>query len=324
MKFFRYLFIFLPLSFLVISCKKDSKALWKTELKTPVEAVALTDISKSFYDENTSLEAFKQQYPWFQGSVSDEDFAKRKIDPEEIKIYKDAVSTIDQAKLQKELGELFARIKTYFPDFKSPTVYLFSSALQMTQDPIIYQPKDHLLFIDITGFMGQKNVNYKGMEQYFLKSMNPQNIVPKVSFAIADSFVPVNGNQQKFVDILIDNGKIMTLQDAFLPSFPDYLKMNYSPQQYDWAKNNEANIWNYFVENSLVFSDDARLQERFIAPGPFSKFYTQIDNESSPQIGIFTGWQICKSFYKNHSEIKLQDFLKMNATEIFNQSEYKP
>lgn len=324
MKFFRYLLFFLTLSFIVISCKKETTELWKTELKSPAEPIVLTDISKEFYDAKIPLETFKQKYPWFQGTVSDEDFAKRKTDAEEIKIYKDALAGIDQNKLQKELSELFARIKNYFPDFQSPKVYLFSSALQMAQEPIIYQPQQHLLFIDITGFMGEKNANYNGMEQYFLKSMNPQNIIPKVSFAIAETLVPVNGEHQKFVDILIDNGKIMTLQDAFLPSFPDYLKMNYTPQQYDWAKANEGNIWNYFVENNLVFSDDARLQERFIALGPFSKFYTEIDNQSSPQIGIFTGWQICKTFYKNHPEAKLQDFIKMNATEIFNQSQYKP
>ncbi|MDO5616319.1 MAG: gliding motility protein GldB, partial [Cruoricaptor ignavus] len=106
--------------------------------------------------------------------------------------------------------------------------------------------------------------------------------------------------------------------------FPEDLKIGYTPQQYDWAKTNEANIWNYFVENDLLFSDDARLQERFIAPGPFSKFYTQIDNESSPQIAIFTGWQICKSFYAKHPKTPLQDFMKMSAEEIFNKAGYKP
>ena len=68
-------------------------------------------------------------------------------------------------------------------------------------------------------------------------------------------------------------------RQAFLPDFPDYLKMNYTQKQYEWAIANEANIWNFFVENNLVFSDDTRLGERFIKPGPFSKFYTEIDND---------------------------------------------
>ena len=81
-----------------------------------------------------------------------------------------------------------------------------------------------MLFIDISAFMGENNPNYQGLELYFQKSMNPQNIVPKVSEVFAQSFVPRNIKNQKFIDELIYNGKIVTLQDAFLPSFPDYLK----------------------------------------------------------------------------------------------------
>ena len=191
-------------------------------------------------------------------------------------------------------------------------------------EPIFYHAKENMLFIDITAFMGENNPNYKGLEQYFQKSMNPKNILPKVSLILAEYFITPTGDSQKFIDHLVYYGKLMTLQDAFLPQEPDALKMNYTPEQYEWAKANEANVWNFFVENNLVFSDDQRLNERFINPAPFSKFYTEIDNESSPQIGIFSGWQICKKFYQEKPETKLADFLKMSAQEIFNQSNYKP
>ncbi|MEY8759665.1 gliding motility protein GldB [Chryseobacterium tongliaoense] len=306
------------------SCKKETQNPWKVEVKTPAEKVELTDISKEFYDQNIPLDQFKAKFPWFQGTVSDEDFGKRRVDAGEIKIYKEAESKIDQQKLQNELQDLFTHIKYYFPKFKSPKVYLFSSALQMIQDPIFYDEKGNLLFIDITGFMGDKNPNYKGLELYFQKSMNPNNIVPKVSRMFAENIAPFSTDHQKFIDMLIYQGKIMILQDAFLPDTPDYLKMNYTKQQYDWAVSNEGNVWNYLVENDLIFGSDSRLLERFITPGPFSKFYTEIDNESSPQIGVFTGWQICKSYLKQKPETKLVDFLKLDATAIFNQSGYKP
>ena len=311
-------------SFTLVSCKKEPKNLWKTEIEDKMEVVQITDISKEYFDPNISTEAFKQKYPWFQGTVTDKDFDLRRKDTAEIKIYKEAVTKIDQTKLKSDLEELFTRVKHYFPEFRSPKVFLFSSSLQMAKDPIFLQPEDHLLFIDVTGFMGENNPNYKGMEQYFQNSMNPQNIVPKVSQIIAENIVPVDGDYQKFIDLLIYNGKIMLLQDAFLPNIQDHLKINYTPKQYEWATANEANVWNFFVENNLVFSDEPRLNERFIAPAPFSKFYTAIDNESSPQIGVFTGWQICKKFFEKYPETKLQDFLKMKASEIFNQSEYKP
>ncbi len=324
MKFFKYLLFSAVFLMGMISCKKGAKELWKVDLKSPVEKVQLTDISKEFYNPNVSLESFTQKYPFFQGTVPNEDFVERRKDEEEIKMYKEAISKIDLVKLNKELADLFSHIKNYFPKFVEPKVYLYSSALQGIMEPIFYHSKENMLFIDMTAFMGENNPNYKGLELYFQKSMNPKNILPKVSEIFAEYFVEPNSDHQKFIDQMVYYGKLMTLQDAFLPQEPDALKMNYTPEQYDWAIANETNVWNFFVENNLVFSDDQRLAERFINPAPFSKFYTEIDNESSPQLGIFTGWQICRKFYQEKPETKLADFLKMNAQEIFNQSNYKP
>lgn len=324
MKFFRNITIALFLIFAVSSCKKDEKAQWNVEIKTAQKSLEITDISKELYDPEVSPESFKAKYPWFQGSVPDADFEIRRKDPNEIGIYKDAVSKIDMGKLKTELSSLFARVQHYFPEYKIPKIFLYSSALQGSQDPIFIQPQENFLFIDITGFMGENDSHYKGLEQYFRNSMNPVNIVPKVAQVVAEQFVPYNAEHQKFLDQLIYQGKIMTLKDAFIPDFPDYLKINYTQKQYEWAVSNEVNIWDYFVENDLIYSDDARLVERFIAPGPFSKFYTEIDNESSPQIGIFTGWQICKKYFSEKPETKLQNFLKMDAQTIFNEAQYKP
>lgn len=324
MKIFRIAALSCLLVVSLSSCKKDQETLWKVEIKNPAEKVEMTDISKEFYDPKIPLEQFTKQFPWFQGTVPDEDFVKRRTDAEEVRIYKEAAAKIDQLKLKNNLQELFSHIKYYFPQFKTPKVFLFSSALQMVQDPILYDEKTNFLFIDMTGFMGDKNPNYKGLELYFQKSMNPNNIVPKVSRMFAENIVPFSGESQKFIDLLVYNGKVMMLQDAFLPDTPDYLKMDYTKQQYDWAVANEANIYNYFVESNLIFGDDHRLAERFINPGPFSKFYTEIDNQSSPMVGVFTGWQICREYFKNKPETKLTDFLKLDATQIFNQASYKP
>lgn len=324
MKFFRILAVLAFIAISVVSCKKEGKEKWNIEVETNNEKVLITDISKEFFDANIPLEQFKAKYPWFQGSVKDEDFENRRKNPEEIKAYKDAASKIDLNKLSEDLTQMFARIKHYFPKFENPKVYTFSSSTQMYQEPVLYDPQQGFLFIDISSFMGEKSVFYKGIEEYFKTSMNPENLLPKTSEAIAFTIVPFTRNEQKFIDQIVYNGKLMTLQDAFIPNVPDHLKMSATSKQFDWNNANEAQIWDYFVENDYLFSPDPRLVERFVAPGPFSKFYTEIDKESSPQVGIFTGWKICQKFFDKNPDVKLQDFINMNATEIFNQSEYKP
>lgn len=324
MKFFR---IFLLLNVLILtmqSCKKERAEIWNVDVKAEQKPVEMVDISKELYDPNITTADFNAKYPWFQGSVSNEVFELRRKNPEEIKVYREALSKLDQKKLQQDLSQLFARIRHYFPKFNQPKVYLFSSSTQLYQEPIIFDPQQALLFIDISSFMGSKNPVYNGIEEYIKKAMNPENLVPRVSEAIAFTIVPFDRIEQKFLNLITYNGKVMTLQDAFLPETADHLKMSLTKEQYDWAVANEADIWNYFIENDLVYSPDPRLVQRFIAPGPFSKFYTEADNESAPQVGVFTGWQISRKFYENNPDTKLPDFIKMSTPDIFTQSEYKP
>lgn len=324
MKFFSFFPFFIVFLLSLQSCNQYADKDWNVKISNPVTQVQVIDISKELYNPNIPLKVFQEKFPWFQGSISDQDFELRRKDPDEIKIYKEALSKIDVPKLTTDLESLFSHIRYYFPQFQIPKVYLYSSALEGIMNPVIYRADKKLLFIDISAFMGENNPNYKGLEQYFQKSMNPKNLLPKVSEIFAEQFAPFDKDHQKFIDQLVYQGKIMILQDAFIPKEPDYLKINYTPEQYDWALANEANIWDYFVENNLIYSDDSRLSERFITPGPFSKFYTAVDNESSPQIGIFTGWQLCKDFFYQKPDTKLQDFLKMDANTIFKASLYKP
>ena len=326
MKFFRYISFSAIIVFSLSACKKESENKWDVEIKNPVKKVNVIDLSGEFYDSKVSLEDFKKKYPWFQGSVPDADYGERRKDTMEVRVYREAISRINKPKLDKDLLNLFSHIKNYFPKFQPPHIYLYSSVVdpQNVTDPIFLREDENMLFVDITGFMGDGNKNYKGLDLYFQKSMNPDNLVPKISAFFAARLVPAQLEQQKFLDQIVYQGKIQILQDAFLPNVSDHLKINYSKEQYDWAVANEVNIWNYFVENDLLFSGDADLSERFITPGPFSKFYTEVDRESSPQIAIWTGWQICKHYLKAHPEEKLPVFLKKNATEIFNGSDYRP
>ena len=79
MKIFKIAILSLVLVLSLNSCKKDQEKQWKVEIKNPAEKVEVIDISKIFYDPDVPLEKFKAQFPWFQGTVSDEDFAKNKV-----------------------------------------------------------------------------------------------------------------------------------------------------------------------------------------------------------------------------------------------------
>jgi uncharacterized protein YjaZ len=60
-----------------------------------------------------------------------------------------------------------------------------------------------------------------------------------------------------------------------------------------------------------------------IAPGPFSKFGLDSDNQTPPRVATWIGWQIVRSFMENN-DIPAQQMMLMDAKEIFQKSKYKP
>ena len=319
------LFLLLTALFLTLfSCNKEENDRWNVEVKTS-EPVKITDISAEFYNEKIPFQEFKEKYSFFLApQVPDATYKKKRNNTLERRMYKNAISLNKIPQLEKDLTELFAHVKYYFPKFQNPKVYVFSSATELYQEPILYIPDQKILFIDLSAFMGEKSEYYEGIDNYIKKDMNPENVIARVSETIAIDYVPVTPDQNKFLDKIINQGKLLTLQDAFLPKTLDQYKIGYAKSQQEWAVSNEENIWNYFVENDLLFSDDSNLNERFLNKGPFSKFYTEIDQKSSPRIGTFIGWQICRKYLAEHPEVTLQQFLQKNATEIFNNTNYKP
>ena len=100
-------------------------------------------------------------------------------------------------------------------------------------------------------------------------------------------------------------------------------KIGYTEEQLAWARDNESEMWRYFVEKEILFSTSTKLPAQFINPAPFSKFYLEIDNDSPGMVGRFLGWQIVKS-YMNNSESSVQQLMSKNAEVLFNESKYKP
>ena len=79
----------------------------------------------------------------------------------------------------------------------------------------------------------------------------------------------------------------------------------------------------YFMDKKLLFSTETKLNKRFLENAPFSKFYSEQDNLTPGKIGVWIGWQIVKSYMK-HNDVSLQELLKINESDLFNKSKYKP
>jgi hypothetical protein len=123
---------------------------------------------------------------------------------------------------------------------------------------------------------------------------------------------------------VIYQGKILYFKEKMLPKVAKNHIIGYSEEDLKWSRNAESMIWRYFVERNLLYSTDSDLRRRFLRPGPFTKFYLEIDNETPPRLGQYLGWQIVNAYAERHPEKNIQEIINTDTQTLFSQSKYKP
>lgn len=219
----------------------------------------------------------------------------------------------------KALSDLFKHVRYYFPDVKTPTVVTVTSDVDY-KNRVIYA--DSLLLIGLDNYLGKDHRFYEGIQEYIRKDFVPERIAVDAAEEVSLRMVPLPRNRN-FLSKMIYHGKRYYLMQELLPGQPAAAVISYTEDQYAWARANESEIWRYFVDRDLLFSTDSKLEQRFLSPAPFSKFYLELDSESPGMLGRYIGWRIVEAYMENN-EVSLQQMLEKPAEEIFNDSRFKP
>jgi uncharacterized protein YjaZ len=107
-----------------------------------------------------------------------------------------------------------------------------------------------------------------------------------------------------------------------MPRMADSLKIGFTKKQLEFCKKNEASMWTYLAEQKMLFTTDRMNIKRFMDDGPYTSAF---GDESPARAGAWLGWQIVRSYMKEHKEMKLADLMNNNDFQsILNQSGYQP
>ena len=176
--------------------------------------------------------------------------------------------------------------------------------------------------LSLDNFLGQDNPIYKGVPKYIRHNLEPERIPVEIAKSIIEKQVKPS-KSKTFIAKMINYGKRLYLLDKYVPKLPDSVKIGYPAKKMQWAKENEENVWEYFVEKKLLFSNAGSLDLRFLNLAPYSKFYSEEDMKSPGEIGRYIGWQIVRSYMKKN-KVSLQKLLQTDEEDIFKKSNYKP
>jgi hypothetical protein len=233
-------------------------------------------------------------------------------------------------KIQEEIKKGFQFVKYYFPDYKlPPTIITFIGPVEGYANVLTSSG----LAVGLQLYLGKDFPVYHSeyiseiYPDYQSRRFEPQYIPVSCVKNIIDDIYPQDAPDLPLVYQMIEAGKRLYVLDKLLPETADSLKTGYTQKQLVGCYQNEVFIWNYFLQNNLLYATDPSLTRDYMNDGP----KTEVLGEASPGfIGQFVGWQIVKKFMsldknKNleHSKV-LEQLLHTSAKQIFEEAKYKP
>lgn len=310
----------LLLVFLLFSCGKE-EAREKKIAKIAVELHVLRFDQRFAKASEEDLPKLKTDFPYlFPHQYFDSLWVKKLHDTIQQEINVEIAKEFPNFSTSKKgLYSFFQHVEYYFPNTKIPTVVTLTSEVDY-KNKVIWG--DGFLLISLDTYLGKKHHFYLGIQEYLKKNFEQDQILPDVATAFAKTLLP-RPRSRIFLDHMLYYGKILYLKDLLIPFKTDAQKIGYEPEELKWVVANEDQIWRYFVEKEYLFASDSELYSRFLYPGPFSKFYLELDNESPARVGQYIGWQMVRQFM-DKNPVSVEELLNTDAQTILNKSNYKP
>jgi hypothetical protein len=307
------------LLFLLLSSCSNKKHPKKQDL--PEVSFEFIRFERLFYDaSDISLQELKTDYPYlFPLETPDSIWHAKRKDSLQIVLY-EATQTIDTPVLKERIATVLQRTKFYFP--KTPMPKKVISLLTDVDYTLRAVDADSLFLLSIDTYLGAAHDLYQGIPLYIKRKLSPAHLESEIIDALAPRFVP-NPKDRSFLAQMIMHGKRLLLHDYLAPHLSAEKHIQYTAAQWTWAEDHEAEVWDYFLANELLFSTDDRLHFRFLTPGPFSKFYSFLDQDSPGRIGQWVGYRIVRA-YQKRTDATLTEVLQADAQEILKKSRYNP
>ncbi|MFK8038687.1 MAG: hypothetical protein AB8B74_10390 [Crocinitomicaceae bacterium] len=243
------------------------------------------------------------------------------------KFIKDSTMMIVNEKIKNAFGDfsnskenvinMFKHLKYHIPNAMMPSKLLiynstFSNGVISTPD---------FIGLGLEMYLGPQDdiVQKVPFPEYFKKKMNAEFLCPDIAQSWLESNVLESNSETSFLSNLIYYGKLLYVIKAMLPSLPDHLILRYYNEEWQWAQDNEYGIWQYIVQDNLVYDTKMKTMLRYFKPAP-----TTTGFDGSPdRLGQYLGFQIVSSYMSKNTSVTVKELVaEQNNSKIL--KSYKP
>ena len=119
----------------------------------------------------------------------------------------------------------------------------------------------------------------------------------------------VDGN---LTENIIRWGKILYLTQAAFPDASEAWIMRYSEEKYQWAIDNEYEIWKYLADQKMLFKIDDRNKMNLLNEGPYT---VGLPEKGPDRLGQFIGFRMLQK-YMEIKKVSVEQLIQTPYTEI--------
>lgn len=322
------------------SCKKNH---YKVDTSSITAKVVIKRLEKDLFtlDPNsitTKVPYLKQEYKGFlqlfsyvikTGDINEASFGDYLVgfctDKQNNEVYTTTMKVFpDVSKIENDLTEAFRHYLYYFPKKNIPAFFTCITGFNCS---LIRIAGDSVMGIGLDRYLGADCKYYPMLEiyKYMSAKMTPENIVPDCmyGFAFAEwDFSTLKYPADNVLAEIIHNGKLKYFEKCMLPETTDELIFGFSAEQLKFSQNNESQMWQYIVENDMLFKTDQFTIAKLTGDAPFTSYFSK---ESPGRAAVWLGFRIVESYMMKNPSVKLGDLMtNTDVQSILEKSKYNP
>ncbi len=221
--------------------------------------------------------------------------------------------------IEEELSLAFRYYKYYFSSKPVPAVFTCITGFNSS---IIVG--DSILGIGLDRYLGKDCKYYPmlGLYNYQIVKMTPEYVVPDAIYGWISSEWDAEQTSPDVLSEIIREGKLMYVKKCLLPDLQDEMIFGFTPGQMKFCRDNEGMMWQYLVENNILFSTDQLTIRKLTGEAPFTSYFTK---ESPGRAAVWIGFRIIESFMKNSRGLSVEEMMNFkDYQKILEKAKYSP
>jgi hypothetical protein len=247
------------------------------------------------------------------------DFA---TDPFSIALYEKVKAVFSDLKqIEPVVEDVFAHFHYYYPEIELPKkAFTCITGVHPDEPPV--QIIDDQLVISLDWYLDDEELyDQIGMPRYMSLRRNVSTLSKEVAEQLYMYYLYEWRKQGQIVGEMVFYGRRNFFVEAMCPELPDSVLLGYSSKQWQWAVENEGQVWADIVGNRRLYDAGLDAYMMFFGDGPFTQAYS---NDAPSRLGEFFGLNISRSYFSNN-EVSLQDLMqRKDLQNVFQDSGYKP